>query len=211
MKITHNKRTLAIGITSLVLGFFVILQWRSFGLLQDQNRDARKNVFREIQILKETNHNLRNEVANLNQTLQETSNQALALKSIEDEIDKDKILSGDEDIEGPGIIVTISSNIDPIWLVDLTNELFSGGAEAISINDLRLTDLTQGFEILPQGQIFLHINTLEKPFVFKTIGNSEQLSNIIIQKGGIYERMKEKYPSLNMTITKQDRIMMKKV
>lgn len=211
MKIKYNKRVAAIGVTSLILGFFVILQWRSFGLLKEQNRDVRKNVFREIQILKETNQNLKTEVEDLNKTLQETSNQALALKSIEDEIGKYKILSGDEDIEGPGIIVTINSNIDPIWLVDLTNELFNGGAEAISINDLRLTDFTQGFEILPQGQIFLHLNTLETPFVFKTIGEAQELQSIILQKGGIYERMKEKYPSINMTVTTEDKITMKKI
>lgn len=211
MKLNYSKRTVVIGITSLILGFFVIVQWRSFGLLQDQHRDIHKNIFREIQILKETNQNLKTEIETLNQTLEETSNQALALQSIESEINKYKILGGAADIEGPGIIITIDSDVDALWLVDLVNELSSAGAEAISINDLRLTDDTQGFEILPQGQVFLHVNTLEKPYIFKTVGEPNELKNVILQKGGIYDRMKDKYPLLNLTVNTQERITMKKI
>lgn len=211
MKINYNKRVVTIALTSLLLGFFVVLQGRSFGLLQDQNRDLRKNIFREIQILKTTNENLKVETDELTKTLQETSNQSSALKAIEDEINKYKILSGEEDIEGPGVVISIVTNVDPIWLVDLTNELFGAGAEAVSINDLRLTDATQGFEILPQGQIFLHVNTLETPYVFKTIGDPNALKNILLQSGGIYQRMKDKYPGLQMTVLTQENIKMTKI
>lgn len=211
MKIKYSRRHVVIGFTSIILGFFSVLQWRSFGNLQAQHRDVNRNVFREIQIHKQTNENLASEVEDLKKTLDETSNQALALKSIEEEIRKYQILSGDANIAGPGIVVTISSDVEPIWLIDLVNELFNGGAEAISVNNLRVTDTTQGFEVLPQGQVFFHINTLEKPYIFRAIGDPSELNNIIVQKGGIQERLKSKYESLKMEVKTQETIEMSKM
>jgi len=204
-----QKQHIVLGFIALLLGLFIIVQWRSFGSLTEENRDVRKNVFREIQILKETNQNLKDEVKELNNTLEVTSNRVSALESIDAQIQKYKLILGEVDAVGPGISITIKNPIDEIWLVDLVNELFTGGAEAVSVNEIRLTAQTQGFEMLPQGQIFLYVNTLETPYVFKAIGEPAQLERIIKQESGIFDRIKEKFPDLQYSIEQQERIVMK--
>lgn len=74
-------------------------------------------------------------------------------KEIKNELDKSRILIGSVDVEGPGVMIHItpntsflSGNIDlevqPISgsdLVSIVNELNSAGAEAVAINDIRIT------------------------------------------------------------------------
>lgn len=201
-----NKRHILVTLTALLLGMFIVVQWRSFGTLSEANRDVQKNVFREIQILKETNQNLKTEIAGLSDTLEETSSNAQVLKSIEEEIGKYELLAGEIDVNGPGVTIQINTNIDLIWVVDLVNELWNGGAEAISINGIRLSDKTQGFELLPQGQVFLHVNTLELPYSFQAIGEPSVLEKVLLQESGIFDRMKEKYPDLSFEVTNQERL-----
>lgn len=206
-----KKQHILLGTIALFLGFFIIIQWRSFTNLSQENRDATKNIFREIQILKETNKNLKNEVTELSDLLESTTTEASALKSIDKEIEKYKMLAGEVPVYGPGLTIEINTAVDGIWLVDMMNELLNGGAEAISINGIRLTDKTQGLEILPQGQIFFHVNILELPYTFKAIGEPAELEKVISQESGIVKRMQDKYPGLNITIIKQERIDMEKI
>lgn len=204
-----TRHHIYIGLTTLVLGFLIVLQWRSFSSATSEHRDVQKNVFREIQLLYSTNKDLKDQVKELNQTLEEVSSQASALKSIEQEIVKDKIIAGDIDVFGPGISLQIYQGIDVIWLTDMVNELFNGGAEAISVNGLRLTDTTQGFEITPQGQIYLHGNFLQMPYVIQAIGEPKELEKVLTQATGILPRMKDKYPNLTYSLSTQERIEMK--
>jgi uncharacterized protein YlxW (UPF0749 family) len=135
----------------------------------------------------------------------------LALKAIEEDIVKYRTLDGQVDVSGPGIQIEISDDIESIWLVDLINELFANGAEALSINDVRLTNYTHGFDTLPQGQILLNGNIISKPITIKVIGPFDALKPILEQPKGILDKLYEHHSPLQITIAKKDPIEMSKV
>lgn len=212
MKYRIKYHDLTIIITGILLGFLVVLQSRSFGGVQDKlARDSRANVFREIQILKTTNENLGEEIADLEVQLAKASDQELALKALQDEIVKDKIIAGHVDVGGPGVELTIKNNLPALWFTDIVNELWSAGAEAISVNDVRLTNSSVGFDTLPNGQISLNGVILTAPYHFRGIGEKKVLSEALSQPGGIVQRIKESVAGAEITIDQKDVIPMEKV
>lgn len=199
-------------ITGLLLGFLVINQARYFKTyVSSVGRDSSENIFRQIQILKTSNDELEEEVENLEVQLEQISNQAQALESIKNEIKKNEILDGEVDAFGPGIEIETNTDLAEIWFIDITNELFAGGAEAISVNNIRLTEETIGFDTLPNGQIMLNNVILNKPYTFSAIGDKNTLSETLEMPGGIFDRMKNSIENFEYTISEKDRIEMKTV
>ncbi len=207
-----NHRTFALTSTGILLGFLVILQSRSFRDVQNIfTRDTRANVFREIQILKKTNENLGDEIHDLEIQLVKASDREQALNTIRDEIKKDRILAGHVDISGSGIEVIIKKDVAAIWLTDLVNELWSAGAEAVSVNNIRLTNSTVGFDLLPNGQVALNGVLLAMPYDFKAIGDPKVLEEALNQKQGILDRLKESLPGVEINLAQKQNLKMGKV
>ena len=205
-------RALFIILTGVLLGFLVVLQTRSFSDVKDIiHRDSRADIFREIQILKNTNRNLEEAISLLETRLEQVSDQGEALKAIRDEIVRDKIIAGHSDISGPGVEMTVKQKIPLFWLTDIVNELFSSGAEAVSVNNIRLTNTTIGFDTLPNGQISLNGVILVTPFHFQAIGDKKVMSKALNQPQGIGQRLKESLPNVEVDIDQKDYITMQKV
>lgn len=209
-------RAIVIVITGILLGFLVVIQARSFSDVQGLvRRDTRANIFRELQILKTTNKNLEDEIVDLEDQLAKASDQEQALKAIKAEIEKDEIIAGHVDIQGPGVEVTIQQDVPMIWMTDLINDLWSAGAEAISVNNIRITNSTMGFDTLPNGQIALNGVILTAPYHFQAIGEPKILFEAVSQPQGIIQRLNEslqaKGAKIEVTVDKKDLIIMQKV
>jgi len=94
-------------------------------------------------------------------------------------------------VSGPGVSITITSDSSQLIaydIMDIVNELFVSGAEAVSINNQRITAQTQiadqdsgygNFSIVIDGQ------TLLSPVVIRAIGNPTTLEAGLIYSGGI--------------------------
>lgn len=107
-----------------MLGFLIAQQARSFQDVGDViNRNNRADVFREIQILKDTNDDLRREIDGLEIQLEKVSNNQDALASVREEISEYEALTGRVDISGPGIHLEIQGDVKALWLTDIVNEL----------------------------------------------------------------------------------------
>lgn len=207
-----NSQIIAITTTGILLGFLVILQSRSFRGVQDIiGRDTRANVFREIQILKTTNENLTAEIKDLEDQLSKASDRQQALNAVQDEIKKDRILAGHVDVEGPGIQVTVSKPVAVIWLTDIVNEMWSAGAEAVSVNNIRLTNSTVGFDLLPNGQVALNGVPLTAPYDIEAIGDGKTLNEALNQTQGVLERLRQSVQGVDLTNTLKEKIGMGKV
>ncbi len=216
MSANHKKTPLSqlaiLLTTGLVLGLLVMTQARYYtSYVSSEGRDSSENIFRKIQILKTSNDELEDEIIDLEAQLEELSNQALALKSIEREIKKNKIIAGDVDIYGPGIKLEFETEISDIWLTDLTNELLASSAEAISVNNIRLVDSTVGFDTLPNGQIMLNSIILTPPYTFNAIGDKTTLRQAIEAPRGILDRIAGAFNEFEYTLEEKDRIEMKQV
>ena len=203
-----NNRTY-IFIISILFGLILVIQTRSYenvnGLFM---RDMESNIFQEIKTLKDGNANLCQEVDELESLTTQLSDQSLALKAIEEEIKKYNKLSGKSPIYGPGIEIEINAEINSQWLVDFINELFNSTAEAVSINGIRITNQTVGFDILPKGQIFLNGSILNAPYQFEAIGEANDISNILEIPGGIIDRIEANFENVKIKIESKELIEM---
>jgi uncharacterized protein YlxW (UPF0749 family) len=204
----HN-RNVYIAITAIFLGFLIALQARSFTDFSDTiRRNDRADIFREVQILKTTNENLEEEIASLEERLQETADAGLAIEGIKKEIERNKILAGRVPVSGPGIAVNINSNIKALWLVDIVNELFGAGAETVSVNGIRLTDKTVGFDTIPSGQILLNGSLIEIPYKIEAIGDKVTLEQVLLQPLGIFARITQSLGDVEVKVERKDLIQM---
>ena len=207
-----KNRDLSIIITSIMLGILMVVQSRSFtDLTQVVGRDSRANAFREIQILKQTNQNLNDEIGGLETDLSKAQDQDKSVQALKDDIEKYKILTGSVDVSGPGIELKVSGDLKAIWLTDIVNELFSAGAESVSVNGIRLTDTTNGFDTIPNGQVLLSGSILKTPIVFDAIGDKKTLQDALQQPQGILQRMRNSLGSIGVTLEQKDLIEMQKV
>lgn len=195
--------------TAAILGFFVIIQMASFENVSDTlQRDNKSNIFQEIKILKEKNEDLKSEVGDLETTVAQLNDQSKALTAIQDEISEYTKLSGRISVFGPGISMTLDGKFSTPWMIDIVNELFNSGAQAVSVNGIRIVNKTSGFDTLPKGQILLNGSILASPYAVNAIGESSTLATLIQSPGGIFDRLKKVFPTLKSTITTKDVIQM---
>lgn len=108
-----------------------------------------------------------------------------ALELLKEELEQDYMRVGKADVKGEGIIITLSDStiaqIDDYDIYKLINELRLAGAEAISVNDIRITALTDVKSIAP-GWIRIDGKNLNSPYVVKAIGDETYLESALTRK-----------------------------
>ncbi len=136
------------------------------------------------------------EVKKLNQQLEDIRNSDTIMANLQKDLKAVKMTGGLYPMEGEGISIIISDNpggfqtgegnsgsfSDAVDLLMLTNELKSSGAEAISINDQRLTALS---EISWTGtMVVVNGNQISQPYRILALGNAGNLETGVSLKGG---------------------------
>lgn len=101
------------------------------------------------------------------------------------------------DVTGDGIIVTLTDTEEKAYnaedLLELVNELRAAGAEAISINDERVTNITDIVEISTR-YIQINSNKVSSPYIIKAIGDKTYLKSALTIKNGYFDlKQKEEY------------------
>lgn len=109
---------------------------------------------------------------------------------IDKELEQSELMIGKTDVYGEGVIVTLRDNqecdISSLDLIRLINELRYAGAEAISINDIRITNNTYITDIDEYSYINIGGQRVASPYVVKAIGNPTYLSSILNLKDSGY-------------------------
>ena len=99
-----------------------------------------------------------------------------ASELIDEELKESNILVGKTDVYGEGVVITLSSTdtfqIYSQILLELVNELRYSGAEAISINEVRILPTT---EIVDLTSISVNQQRVQEPYIIKAIGDSEYI------------------------------------
>ncbi|MBC7343979.1 MAG: DUF881 domain-containing protein [Clostridia bacterium] len=164
-------------------------------------------------ILSDKRDRLRGEVAQLETTYAELSQEmatgADTANALKQEIEKLQLVNGIFSAHGPGIEITIPENTSLIYLdiIDLINELWASGAEAIAINNERITLQTavKETQIGKQTIITINGNRLDFPATVKAIGDPETLEKGLSLVGGIIDNLNTLY-GLRPTVIKKDRV-----
>lgn len=154
-----------------------------------------------LRITKQDNVKLQKELAEVKLKYEELAKEQAAgissAKSLEQTLNETKLLAGTCAVKGPGVIVTIHDSpklvpseankeyymVHDIDLRNVVNELYSAGAEVVSINGQRLVSNSS---IRCAGPVVL-VNSVEvaAPFVIKAIGKPDVLENALKMEGGL--------------------------
>ncbi len=115
------------------------------------------------------------------------------------------------EVIGDGIIVTIMDNeeksVKAMDLLDLVNELKVAGSKAISINEQRVTNLTDLVDISTK-YIKVNSENISSPYVIKAIGDKTHLKSALTIKNGYFDLLqKEGY---NIKIEEKNNIKINK-
>lgn len=187
---------ISLTLVFIVLGFLLstqfITQQKVLGALDSQkkedlitvwkNLDERKRVLEaEVQKLESSYRSL----------LAESEKETSALKALTSDLAQLKLASGVTPVTGPGITVTITGDAPLLFLdlIDLTNELWATGAEAISINEHRIIGRTAIFEASEFTPIYITVDNekLLYPIVIKAIGDPHTLEKGLTFTGGLID------------------------
>ncbi len=135
---------------------------------------------------------------------------------IQKELEQSNILLGKTDLQGEGIEITISeiqddenvyAEIKYDDLLNIVNQLKYAGAEAISINEERIINMSDIVEI---NDTFIKINgqRVLAPYVIKAIGNKSYLESSLLGNGGYADQLRN--IGHDVSIVQSDKITIKK-
>lgn len=116
-------------------------------------------------------------------------------KLLQDELNEINLELGKTDVNGEGVVITLKDDssdtvIAAEDLLKIVNSLKLAGAEAISINEERIINMTDIVEI---NNSFIKINgqRILAPYIIKAIGPQVYLESSLLGSGGYVDELKK--------------------
>lgn len=199
MKIKNLKKgkitvTITIGMISFILAFVIFMQFKFVqntditsikNMREDELREELalwKSKYEEVETqLEETDSKISEYEKNIENN-EETS------KLINEELQQNKLLLGQTDITGEGVIIYYEDGTKRVTasdLLKLVNELNLAEAEAISINDQRIINTTEIVAV--DSYIYINGERTTGPYTIKVIGNKKYLESSLTGKNRLVE------------------------
>lgn len=224
------KIALTLGLVCCILTIAISIQFKTIdnsnstvvktltnNELRDQVLKAKEKYDKEVSELEKSEKKLE-EVR-----VKATANDENAAQK-EEQIKEDKMLIGLADVTGDGIVITLKDNgtvrrttlasldsieqylVHAVDVLEVVNALKNAGAEAISVNDQRVTNFT---DIYCAGNV-IQINgqKISSPIEIKAIGSPELLYGSLKIPGGYIQLLEES--GVMVTLQKQENITIKK-
>jgi uncharacterized protein YlxW (UPF0749 family) len=200
------RASLAIGL--VLVGFLLVAQWRGVRTnASSLEGQSDQNLAIIISEMTAENSAMRNEILRLETRLlqanRDEEGRADVLDQAAKEIDSLQVLAGLDGARGPGVVVTIgdpAGTLLPQDLVSVMQELRAAGAEAMSLNGVRL-EATTGIS-MRGGHLQAGASELAQPYVFTAIGDPGILRQAIELPGGLGASLRA-FPDVRVSV--QDR------
>lgn len=175
----------------------------------------RDSVLRMKQRYENTDKQLKNKEKELENLINAVAKNDVNIKNQNDELNRLNKIIGLTEVEGEGVIVTLADGIAPensllvadylvhdYDLIFVVNELFNAGAEAISINGVRIVS-TSG--ITCAGNIIkINDEKVGTPFKIKAIGSKDMLYGSLKRSGGYLDNLEN--AGVEVEVTRKDLI-----
>ena len=195
----YNILAITAGFVALILAVSIFIQFRTVrqseeldieGLREDELRTqiaSYKSKYEETMKQYEDNQNKINDYTTAMNENKETS------EILDEELLQSKTLLGLTDVTGNGVVVTLTDTPEALYtytaddILLLINELKYAGAEAISINDNRVINLTDIVMVTDTLIVMNGGNTrISSPYEIKAIGDPKYLMSTLSMKNSGY-------------------------
>ena len=196
-----------IGLVCIVLICVMFVQFKTveetdITAIENMKEDELRTTLSEWKTkYEETYEKYEETIATIDEYNKKIESSEEASELLDKELENSNLIVGNTDIYGEGIIVTLTDNNNQVIvaedLLELINELRYAGAEAISINDVRIINTT---DIVEVGNTLIMVGgqSLSSPYVVKAIGNQAYLSSILSLKNSGFI---DKYNNSGKTVT----------
>ena len=206
MKNEKIVMAITIGIVCVVLMAVMFAQFRTIeetditGIETAREEELRTMIVSWKTKYEETTEQISETKQKINEYHQKTASLEETKELLEKELAHTNKLVGKTNVVGEGVIITLvdnkEKNIEYTDLLSLMNELKLAGAEAISINDKRIVNMTEIVEV--NGMILINEERVTSPYIVKVIGNQTYLFSALSLKNSGYI---DKYTNLGKTIS----------
>lgn len=186
----------AATVGALLVGLTLAIAWVHTHRSAPQTAKVHKDLVARVQAAENSTDRLQAQAQQLSTQINQLRNRALANSGLSGQINRGQLLAGQTAVTGPGIEVvlkdppaptatpsaqrggTVSINQTNI-LTDrdvrsVVNELWADGAEAIAVNDIRLTP-TSAIRFAGQA-VLVDFQPVTSPYTIRAIGNADALS-----------------------------------
>jgi uncharacterized protein YlxW (UPF0749 family) len=196
----------AIGIVLTLLGFLVVAQLRSQALDQGLASLSIQDLTELVANVTAQNNQLRTEIQTLEAQRQSVAAAVqrgdTSASGIRSDLSHILAWSGAAGVTGAGVSVTVDGSLPDVAVNDLINELRNAGAEAISINGVRLVPgvVPSG----PAGSLTLDGVAVTDPVRLLAVGQPETLAGSLTRAGGPIAQLAAQYPDVTVRVQGQD-------
>jgi uncharacterized protein YlxW (UPF0749 family) len=207
----RGNRSAQIAVTAVLvlLGFLAVVQLRSQTMDQALAQLSVQDLTELVANLTAKNTQLRDEIRGLE--TQRTALQAAALRgessaaSIRNDLQRLLGWSGSLGVRGAGVRVTVSGRLPADGLNDLINELWNAGAEAISLDGIRIVpgimvaEAADGLDVPTLDGV-----QLPDQLELLAVGQPETLAGSLTRAGGPIAQLAATYPDVTLGVSGQD-------
>lgn len=196
MKLNYkpSRNNFAAMFAAILIGYMIAYQFnlqKRISAIQGSKQD--EDLATEVAYLLTANDQLSKQLDDLSLQKEKLSSESTSssndLQALESDIVNYRILLGKSAVHGPGVIITIKSDLLLPQIVDLMDALRNIGFDALAINDKRITPKT-GF-----------MDGFKAPTVIKVIGDPTLLNDGLDRRGGILEQT-----GIDASIQKSDNV-----
>lgn len=177
---------------AMVIGLLAVGQLRSQSRPAEVTRLSAQELSTLIETLTQRNRELRTGLADIREQVREYTLLGLqgqsAIDVSREDLRRITAFAALAPVEGQGIVMLVDGDLDAIALNDLINELRNAGAEAIAVDEVRVTARS----VAIQGALSLQVDgvNVARRFLLRAIGSPEGLLAAVERPGGIISQLK---------------------
>lgn len=202
-----NAGSIAASIVALFLGLLVVTQIKAQDVFtRSLQLETPSSLTTLIANLAERNNGLREEIFDLRlrteSARQDASNGTGSLTEAQRQLAQLQVFAARTAVKGQGISVKVDGAFDDKALSDLVNELRNAGAEAVSINGVRVGPRSW-FGMANDRALTVDAAPIRGPWIVSAVGAPEVMYVAMTRTGGIIGQFELIYRSTRFSVDRQ--------
>ena len=188
---TRLLAQLSLFVVAGLIGVLLVGQLRSQGRAIELSSLAPEELSTLIETLQQRNVELGAALTDLREQIRTFEGESSVGQSdlSREELLRTRAFAGLEPITGQGIVVEVEGDFEPSNVNDLVYELRNAGAEAIAVDDIRVT--ARSVAVLGQGAIEIDGQEIDRFFEIKAIGPPQGLRTAMERPGGLLSQLSQ--------------------